>query len=380
MNSTLRYVLVRLGLVPVTLIAIFTVNFVVVMLMPGGPVDQLLSRQLIGSDAGSLAERAIQFGSQGDAGVTSPSPQEGAGAGDDRAPISLEARRVDDIRRQFGLDQPLWRSYVQTLWAYVRFDFGNSLTYGRPVMSLIGERIPVLFGLGVVTFVIGTFITFFFGITKAYRQNTRYDAWTTTGFIALDAVPNLVLAIGLLTLFAAGGAYFQPEGLIPRGGIVSDNWAELGWWGKIKDYLWHLAAPAIVLLVGSYAAGTNFLRNAYADQLSQTYVMTARAKGLSENQIFWRHVFRNGGILIIPSIPATLIGLLFTGSIIVERIFNIEGLALLGLDALSDRDFKTFLATTWVFSLLGLLLSIVGDLMLVAVDRRISFGRAGARA
>ncbi|MGB0785196.1 MAG: ABC transporter permease subunit [Alphaproteobacteria bacterium] len=377
MSPTAKYVLVRLGLVPVTLIAIFTVNFIVVMLMPGGPVDQLLSRQMIGSDAGSLAERTIQFGSQGDAGVTSPEE-----TNTDRSTevnTSLEARRIEDLREQFGLNKPLWRSYFDTLWAYVRFDFGNSLTYGRPVMTLIAERIPVLFGLGVVTFVVGTFITFFFGITKAYRQNTRYDAWTTTGFIAIDAVPNLVLAIGLLTLFAAGGYYFQPEGLIPRGGIVSDNWGDLSLWGKIKDYLWHLAAPAIVLLVGSYAAGTNFLRNAYADQLNQTYVMTARAKGLSENQIFWRHVFRNGGILIIPGIPATLIGLLFTGSIIVERIFNIEGLALLGLDALSDRDFKTFLATTWVFSLLGLILSIVGDLMLVAVDRRISFGRVGAR-
>ena len=377
----LSYLGVRLALVPVSLIAIFTVNFVIVMIMPGGPVDQLLTRDLLSDSSGSLAERSIQFGQGTDAGIDlAPGLDPRGAATPEREPAgSLDARRLADIRAQFGLDKPLWRSYFETLWAYLRFDFGNSLTYGRPVMTLVAERIPLLFGLGVATFVIGTCITFFFGITKAYRQNTRYDAWTTTSFIALDAIPNLVLAIGLLTLFAAGGYFFQPEGLIPRGGLVSDTFAELSWWGKIKDYLWHLAAPALVLLVGSYAAGTNFLRNAYADQLSQTYVMTARAKGLSENQIFWRHVFRNGGILIIPGIPASLIGLLFTGSIIVERIFNIEGLALLGLDALSDRDFKTFLATTWVFSLLGLLLSIVGDLMLVAVDRRINFNSVRSR-
>ena len=182
----------------------------------------MLAQSFLNDQSGSLAERTIQFGQSGDAGVadlslgggdTASAPDTGSSPD-----LSLDAKRLEDLRQQFGLDRPLYQQYFTTLWAYIRFDFGNSLTYGRPVMTLVAERMPVLFGLGLVTFLFGTLITFFFGITKAYRQNTRYDAWTTTGFIALDAIPNLVLAIGLLTLFAAGGYFFQPDGLIPPRG------------------------------------------------------------------------------------------------------------------------------------------------------------------
>ena len=190
----------------------------------------------------------------------------------------------------------------------------------------------MLLGLGFVTFIIGLAIGFGFGIAKAYRQNTRFDTWSTTSFVAIDAIPNLVLAIVLITLLSRAGPFFSETGLIPHRGLVSDNWADLSWWGKIRDYLWHLITPALVILVGSYAAQTNFLRNAYADQLSQTYVQTARAKGLSERQVFWRHVFRNGGILIIPTIPATLVGLFFS-NVLIESVFRIPGLGLLGIEA-----------------------------------------------
>ena len=371
-----RYLLARLSLLPVTLLLIFTINWVVIMLMPGGFVDQLLARGAFGNDLGSLAERSVQIGAEADAGIETQDPATAGerpttSAGDPT--LSLEARRVDDLRELLGLDKPLYVTYFQTLWAYLRFDFGDSLTYNQPVVKLVWDRMPLLLGLGVASYIIGTLISFTFGILKAYRQNTRFDAWTTTTFISLDAIPQIVMAVTLLSLFAAGGAFFQPDGLIPHRGLVSDNFAELSWWGKIKDYLWHMIVPVSLLLVGSYAAGVNLLRNAYADQLNQTYVMTARSKGLTENQVFWRHVFRNGGILIIPGIPAAIVGLFFTGSVFIERIFDINGLGTLGLDAISDRDFKVFLGTLWIFSLMGLGFKILSDLMLVWVDPRINF-------
>ena len=377
MSSYQRYILLRVSLIPVTLILIFLVNFLIIMTVPGGPVDQLLAGQMIGGEAGSLAERVTQFGNNQDAGVADLSQAQEPQFNTERTGLAQD--QIDDLRERYGLDQPLHRMFITSLWAYLRFDFGDSLIYSRPVTTLIIERIPVMLGLGVITYLGGLLIGFTFGIMKAYRQDTLFDRGSTLFFIALDAIPNLVLAIGLLTLFAAGGLFFQPDGLIPLGGLVSDNFEELSWWGKIKDYLWHLIAPAIVLLVGSYASQTNFLRNAYADQLSQTYVMTARAKGLSENQVFWRHVFRNGGILIIPGIPIGLIGILFTGSVIVEKIFNIEGLGLLGLDALSQRDFRVLLGTTWIFSLFGLVLNLLSDLMLPWIDPRISFASLARR-
>ena len=371
-----RYLLIRLSLIPVTLLLIFTLNFTVIMLMPGGFFDQLLARDALGNDLGSLVERSVQLGAESDAGIESQGSDTvnrgpTTSAGDPT--LSLEARRIEDLKEILGLDKPLYITYFQTLWAYLRFDFGHSLTYNQPVVKLVWERMPLLLGLGVASYLIGTLISFTFGIMKAYRQNTRFDAWTTTTLISLDAVPQIVMAITILSLFAAGGAFFQPDGLIPHRGLVSDNFADLNWWGKVKDYLWHMIVPVSLLLIGSYAAGVNLLRNAYADQLNQTYVMTARAKGLTENQIFWRHVFRNGGILIIPGIPVALVGLFFTGSIFIERIFDINGLATLGLDALSDRDFKVFLGTLWIFSLMGLVFKILSDFMLVWVDPRINF-------
>lgn len=369
-----RYLLARLALLPVTLIAIFTLNFVIIMVMPGGFFDQLEARTLLGNDLGSLGERSVQLGADGDAGIEQGGIEsQGARTSAGDPALSLEARRVEDLKELLGLDQPLYATYFQTLWAYVRFDFGVSLTYGEPVVKLIWDRMYLLFGLGVAGFIFGTFINFFFGITKAYRQNRAYDAWTTTGFIAIDSVPPIIVAITVLSLFAAGGAFFQPDGLIPHRGLVSKDFADLSLWGKVKDYLWHMIAPVSVLLVGSYAAGVNLLRNAYAEQLSQTYVMTARAKGLGEGQVFWRHVFRNGGILIIPGIPFTLVSLFFTGSLFIEKIFDINGLATLSLDALSDRDFKVFLGSLWMFSIMGLGFKIFADFMLVWVDPRINF-------
>lgn len=381
MNPLVSYTLVRLSLIPVTLLFIFLINFAVITTMPGGPVDQILAQAQFGQVGGGLDDNLIQVGEDSDVGgqgLGANSNQDASGQ--PRGSQSFNDQQIELLKQRYGLDQPLHVMFFRTLWRYVRFDFGESAQKSRPVVDLIIERMPVMLGLGIVTFILSQAINFGFGIAKAYRQNSRFDTWTTSGFIALDAIPNLILAIVLIALLSKAGPFFSETGLIPHKGLVSENFDELSWGGKIADYLWHLAAPAIVILVGSYASGTNFLRNAYADQLSQTYVMTARAKGLNERQVFWRHVFRNGGILVIPTIPAALVGVLFFSSVLIESIFRINGLGLLSLEALANRDFPVFLAVTWIFSLMGLVFALISDLMLVAVDPRINFSSLKARS
>ena len=298
MSPLLSYTLVRLSLVPVTLLFIFLINFAVITTMPGGPVDQILAQAQFGQYGGGLDENIVQFGEDADIGGQ-PQGGEQGGSGPRESTQSFNDQQIELLKQRYGLDQPLHIMFFRTLWRYIRFDFGDSAQKSRPVLELIGERIPVMLGLGIVTFIFSQLISFGFGIAKAYRQNSRFDTWSTTSFIAIDAIPNLILAIVLIAFLSKAGPFFSEVGLIPHKGLVSENFDELSWIGKIGDYLWHLAAPAFVILVGSYASGTNFLRNAYADQLSQTYVMTARSKGLTETQVFWRHVFRNGGILVL---------------------------------------------------------------------------------
>ena len=286
-----------------------------------------------------------------------------------RGARGLDPAFIDRIKKYYGFDKPVTERFLIMLRNYATFDFGKSFFRDTSVISLVIEKMPVSISIGLWTTLIVYLVSIPLGIAKAVRDGTRFDSWTSAAVITGSAIPAFLFAILLIVLFA-GGRYLH---WFPLRGLTSDNWQDLSWPGRILDYFWHMALPLIAMVVGSFATLTMLTKNSFLDQLGQQYVMTARAKGLTERRVLYGHVFRNAMLIVIGGFPAAFIGALFGGSLLIEIIFSLDGLGLLGYDALIQRDYPVLFADLYIFGLMGLLMNLLGDFTYTLVDPRIDF-------
>ncbi len=357
------YILKRLLLMVPTLFGIMLVNFVVIQAAPGGPIERIIA-ELEGRGVEAVARIA------GTAQSEMAGAQQTAGeASVYRGARGLDPELLEELRREFGFDKPWYVRFGEMMWRYVTFDFGESFFRDRPVVELILERLPVSISLGLWTTLLTYLISIPLGIRKAVRDGSRFDVWTSTVVIIGNAVPGFLFAILLIVLFA-GGSYFQ---IFPLRGLVSDDFWELPWYGKVLDYLWHITLPVISMAIGSFAGLTLLTKNSFLEEINKQYVMTARAKGLTERRVLYGHVFRNAMLIVIAGFPGAFIGAFFTGSVLIEVIFSLDGLGLLGFESAINRDYPVMFATLYIFTLLGLVINLLSDLTYVLVDPRIDF-------
>ncbi|KAB7691456.1 microcin C ABC transporter permease YejB [Plesiomonas shigelloides] len=354
------YLLRRLLLIIPTLWAIITVNFFIVQVAPGGPVDQAIAAIELQQDADVLSRFNGKAGAEVQVSKTDTSYRGSRG---------LDPEVIAEIKTRFGFDKPLHERYFTMLWDYLRFDFGNSLFKGGSVISLIVDRMPVSISIGLWSTLIIYLISIPLGIRKAVYHGSRFDIWTSSLVIIGNAIPGFLFAILLIVLFA-GGSYFD---WFPLRGLVSPDFASLPWYGKIADYFWHLVLPITATVIGGFATLTMLTKNSFLDEIRKQYVVTARAKGLTESKVLYKHVFRNAMLLIIAGFPAAFISMFFTGSMLIEVMFSLEGLGLLGFEATMQRDYPVMFGTLYIFTLLGLLLGILSDITYTLVDPRIDF-------
>lgn len=363
----LAYILRRLALIPLTLIGIIAINFAIVQIAPGGPVEQLLAQ--LKNTAVSATAR-VGGGEGVEAGHTSTvASQSSSGNSAYRGAQGLDPAFIAELNRQFGFDKPAYVRFGLMVHDYLSFDLGKSYFRDRAVLDLVLDKLPVSISLGVWSTLLIYLVSIPLGIAKAVRDGSRFDVLSSTAVIVGYAIPAFLFAILLIIVFA-GGRYLD---WFPLRGLVSDHWAELSWPARILDYFWHLTLPVTAMVIGGFASLTMLTKNAFLDEINKQYVMTARAKGLSEHQVLYGHVFRNAMLLVIAGFPATLVSMLFTGSLLIEVIFSLDGLGLLGFEAVIKRDYPVMFGTLYIFSLIGLLLNLVSDLSYHFVDPRIDF-------
>ena len=364
------YIVRRILLMIPTLFAIMVINFVVIHVAPGGPVEQLIS-ELTGV-GGEMTERVTQTGT----GETLSQNEAKLGAAATskvtskyRGAQGLDPELIEELEKRFGFDKPLHERFIQTIIGYLKFDFGTSFFRDQTVTDLVLEKMPVSISLGVWTTLLVYLISIPLGIIKATRDGTAFDGWTTVALIIGTAIPGFLFAVFLLVVFA-GGEYWD---WFPLGGLVSENWEELSFGDKIIDYFWHITLPVIAMVIGGFAGLSMLTKNSFLDQINQQYVLTARAKGLTERRVLYGHVFRNAMLIVIAGFPGAFVSILFTGSLLIEIIFSLDGLGLLGFDAAFKRDYPVMFGTLYFFSLLGLVMNLLGDLMYTIIDPRIDF-------
>lgn len=345
------YILKRLLLMIPTLFGVMLVTFVVTQFVPGGPVEQLI-QQLQGTNTQGEASGAAQRLYRGDAG--------------------LDAERIEALKALYGFDKPAYERFITMMANYAVFDFGDSYFHQSSVVGLILDKLPVSISLGMWTFFIVYLTCIPLGIAKAVRDGTPFDLITSSIILVGYAIPGFVLGIMLLVLFG-GGSFWD---VFPLRGLVSDNFDELSWFGKLGDYLWHITLPVISLVVGSFAMMTMLTKNAFIEEMRKQYVLTARAKGLTRNQVLYGHVFRNAMIPLVTGFPAAFIGAFFAGSILIETIFSLDGLGLLAYESILKRDYPVVLGTLYLFTLLGLIAKLITDISYVLIDPRIQFESA----
>ena len=358
------YIIRRLLLIIPTLIAIMVVNFVVIHVAPGGPVEQIIA-QVTGEGA-DITERVTRSGT----GESTVKIDQGPTAsGKYRGAQGLDPEFIEELEKRFGFDKPLHERFFNMMRNYLTFDFGESFFRDRDVVDLVIDKMPVSISLGVWTTLLVYLICIPLGIAKASRDGSRFDIWSSVVIIIGTAIPSFLLAVFLMILFA-GGSYLD---WFPLSGLVSENWNELSWPDRVLDYFWHLTLPVIAMTIGGFATLTMLTKNSFLDQIHQQYVTTARAKGLSERRVMYRHVFRNAMLIVIAGFPGAFVSILFTSSLLIEIIFSLDGLGLLGFEAAFNRDYPVMFATLYFFSLLGLLMNLLGDLMYTIIDPRIDF-------
>ncbi len=356
----LAYALRRIALMIPTLFAIMVVNFVIVQAAPGGPVEQMIAK-LKGS-AVSATERV--------SGGTGELQKPAAGAASAyRGARGLDPALIKELVHQYGFDKPPLERFVLMMRNYLTFNLGKSFFQDRSVIGLIEERLPVSISIGLWTTLVTYLVSIPLGIRKAVRDGSRFDVWTSAVIIVGYAVPSFLFAVLLIVLFA-GGSYLQ---IFPLRGLVGDNWAALSWPMRIADYFWHLALPLTALVISGFATLTMLTKNCFLDEINKQYVLTARAKGLTERRVLYGHVFRNAMLLVVAGFPAALVGILFTGQLLIEVIFSLNGLGLLGFDAAINRDYPIMFGTLYIYTLVGLVLKLVTDLTYMLIDPRIDF-------
>ncbi|NLY57663.1 MAG: microcin C ABC transporter permease YejB [Gammaproteobacteria bacterium] len=351
----LAYIIRRLLLIIPTLFGILLINFLIIQAAPGGPVEQMIAN-LEGFEG---ATSRISGSMQGEV----------ASGGNYRGAQGLDPEIIAEIERMYGFDKPAHERFWLMIKGYLTFDFGDSFFRDASVIDLIIEKMPVSISLGLWTTLLTYLISIPLGIRKAIRHGSAFDVWTSSLIIVGYAIPGFLLAILLIVLFA-GGSYFD---WFPLRGLTSNNWEELTTGGKILDYLWHLVLPITAMVIGSFATLTMLTKNCFLDEIGKQYVVTARAKGLSENRVLYGHVFRNAMLLIIAGFPAALISVFFTGALLIEVIFSLDGLGLLGFEAAINRDYPLMFGTLYIFTLLGLVVKLIGDIAYTLVDPRIDF-------
>lgn len=358
------YLAKRLLLIVPTLLGILLINFLIIQAAPGGPVERTIAR-LQGLDASAASRMGSGSGSE-----VSTASSSGTGY---RGAQGLPEELIADIKKQYGFDKPP----VERLWLmlknYARFDFGKSFFRDETVIGLIKEKMPVSLSIGLWSTLLIYLISIPLGIRKALHNGSHFDLWTSSAIIVGYAIPGFLFAILLIILFA-GGSYWQ---WFPMQGLTSENFDTLSVGAKALDYARHLVLPTICMTVGGFATLTILTKNSFLDEIGKQYVMTARAKGLTERQVLYGHVFRNAMLIVIAGLPATLIGVFLTGSLLIEVIFNLDGLGLLSFEAVLNRDYPVIFGTLWIFTLVGLLLKILSDVVYTMVDPRIDFASRG---
>ncbi|WP_108484432.1 microcin C ABC transporter permease YejB [Oceaniglobus ichthyenteri] len=353
------YILRRLLLIIPTLLGIMIVNFTLTQFVPGGPIEQIIA----GIEGDGDVFAGISGGS-GDAAAP-------GGSDDYVGSRGLPPEFIEQLEREFGFDKPPLERFLSMMWNYIRFDFGESYFRSISVMDLVLEKMPVSITLGLWSTVIAYLVSIPLGIRKAVKDGSRFDTWTSALIIVAYAIPGFLFAILLLVLFA-GGSYFQ---IFPLRGLTSDNFDDLSVLGKIADYAWHIALPVTASTISAFATLTLLTKNSFLDEIKKQYVITAKAKGLSESQVLYGHIFRNAMLIVIAGFPAVFIGVFFGGSLIIETIFSLDGLGRLGFEAAVARDYPVIFGTLFFFGLIGLVVGILSDLMYVIVDPRIDFDR-----
>ena len=365
----LAYLARRLLLVIPTLIGIMLANFIIVQAAPGGPVDVMIAR-LRGHGGDALARVAGSGASETGARGTGPQ-QRGGTENTTRAARGIDPEFIKQLEKQFGFDKPAWQRFLVMLRNYAVFDLGTSFFRDRPVLGLLLEKMPVSISLGLWTTLLLYLISIPLGIAKARRDGTPFDVWTSGAVIIGYAIPGFLFAILLVVLFA-GGSFFQ---WFPLRGLTSEGWAQLTWAGRLADYLWHLVLPVTAMVIGGFAGLAMLTKNSFLDEIHKHYVATARAKGLTSRRVLYGHVFRNAMLIVVAGFPSAFIGILFTSSLLIEVIFSLDGLGLLGFEAAVNRDYPVMFGTLYIYTLIGLLLGIVTDLTYVLIDPRIDFER-----
>jgi len=358
------YILRRLLLVIPTLLGIMIINFTLVQFVPGGPVEQVIARVQGEGDVFS----GFAGGNEDVGEETFGSDSEYLGA------RGLPKEFIEELEREFGFDKPPLERFLNMMWNYMRLDFGESYFRKISVIDLVLEKMPVSITLGLWSTLLAYLVSIPLGIRKAVKDGTPFDTWTSGAIIVGYAIPGFLFAIMLVVLFA-GGSYWQ---IFPLRGLTSDNFEDLTAMGKVLDYLWHITLPIVASTIAAFATLTLLTKNSFLDEIKKHYVMTARAKGLSERKVLYGHVFRNAMLIVIAGFPAVFIGVFFGGSVLIETIFSLDGLGRLGFEAAVARDYPVIFGTLFVFGLIGLVVGILSDLMYVLVDPRIDFEkRAG---
>jgi microcin C transport system permease protein len=337
------YVAKRLLLMVPTLFGVLLLTFVVIQFVPGGPVEQYMAEAKAGLGTGAEGGLAYR-GSQG-----------------------VDPKRLEEIQALYGFDKPAHERFWQMLVQFARFDLGTSFFQNKAVGELILEKLPVSISLGLWTFLISYLVAVPLGVAKAVRAGSRFDFVTTLLVLLGYAIPGFVLGVALLVIFGGQLQWF------PLRGLTSSNWEELSWAARIVDYLWHITLPVTAMVLGSFAVTSMLTKNAFLEEIRKQYVLTARAKGLSERQVLYKHVFRNALIPIVTGFPAAFVGAFFTGSLLIETLFSLDGLGLLGFESVIRRDYPVVLGTLYFFTLIGLLTKLISDLCYVWVDPRVKF-------
>ncbi len=356
------YILRRLLLVIPTLIGVMVINFALTQFVPGGPIEQIIAQM---EGEGDVFETI--------AGSDSVVSDNG---GDERylGARGLPPEFIAELEKEFGFDKPPVERFFNMMWNYMRLDFGESYFRSVGVLELIKEKLPVSITLGLWSTLIAYLVSIPLGIRKAVRDGSRFDTWTSAMIIVAYAIPGFLFAILLLVLFA-GGSYWQ---IFPLRGLTSDGWEDFTLWHKITDYLWHITLPVLASSISGFATLTLLTKNSFLDEIGKQYVITARAKGLSERRVLYGHVFRNAMLIVIAGFPSLFLGIFFGSSVIIETLFSLDGLGRMGFEAALQRDYPIIFGTLFMFGLVGLVVGILSDLMYVFVDPRIDFEKREA--
>ena len=361
------YIIRRILFMIPTIVGIMLVSFVVVQFAPGGPVERVIAQlsgadtgatsRISGSASGDFARGGVQSGAQFDINSKYRGAQ------------GLDPAFIKSLEKQFGFDKPAYERFSLMMWNYLRFNFGKSYFRDVSVLQLIKEKLPVSISLGIWMTLLSYLISIPLGIRKAVRDGSQFDVWTSGVIIVGYAIPGFLFAILLIILFA-GGSFFQ---IFPLRGLTSEGWSQFPWWEKILDYFWHLALPIVSMGLAAFATMTLLTKNSFLEELRKQYVLTARAKGCSERQVLYGHIFRNAMLLVIAGFPAAFVSAFFAGSLLIETIFSLDGLGLLSFESVLNRDYPVVFANLYIFALVGLVVNLISDLTYTWIDPRIDF-------